>query len=120
MARTNRQEQHSGSSASVGIGFTLDGAQNGLFLNLGVSGNRVNADGDLNISGLQDTSTYAVKGKSLGVAVHPSRLPRCRQRLRQCRQDRHRPRQPLPTKAVQAGRIGRPRPFGHEMPFYKR
>lgn len=122
IAASNRAEQHStnsGSSASVGIGFALGGTQNGFTLNLGVSGNRGNADGEdlthtntrvnagntltldsgadttlrgavasgkqviagvggnLAIESLQDTSTYAVKEKSLGVGLSLCIPPFC-------------------------------------------
>ncbi len=44
---TSQQDSDSkGSSASVGIGFSLGGSRNGFTLDLGVSGNRGEADGD--------------------------------------------------------------------------
>nr|WP_243667226.1 hemagglutinin repeat-containing protein [Pseudomonas brassicae] len=49
LAATNKATQQSdsrGSSASVGIGFAFGGAQNGFTLNLGVAGNRGEADGE--------------------------------------------------------------------------
>lgn len=48
IAAANTAEQHStnsGSSASIGIGFSVGGSQNGFTLNAGVSGSRGNADG---------------------------------------------------------------------------
>ncbi|MBD9398679.1 hemagglutinin repeat-containing protein [Pseudomonas sp. PDM11] len=114
-----QQSDSSGSSASVGIGFALGGSQNGFSLNLGVSGNRGESDGedithsntrvdagntlllqsgrdtnlkgavatgkqvvanvgrDLNIESLQDTSTYKVDEKSMGVGLSLCIPPFC-------------------------------------------
>ncbi|MBD9656688.1 hemagglutinin repeat-containing protein [Pseudomonas sp. PDM12] len=49
LAAADRAQQESdsrGSSASVGIGFSLGGSQNGFSLNLGVAGNRSESDGE--------------------------------------------------------------------------
>ncbi|CAM3889789.1 hemagglutinin repeat-containing protein [Ectopseudomonas alcaliphila] len=114
-----QQSDSSGSSASVGIGFSLGGSKNGFSLNLGVSGNRGESDGedithsnarvdagntlllqsgrdtnlkgavatgkqvvanvgrDLNIESLQDTSTYKVDEKSMGVGLSLCIPPFC-------------------------------------------
>ncbi|WP_446027738.1 hemagglutinin repeat-containing protein [Lelliottia amnigena] len=121
LAASNSNQQQSdsrGSSASVGIGFAL-GTRNGFTLNLGVSGNRGESDGqdithtntrieagntlalqsggdttlkgavatgkqvvadigrDLRIESLQDTSTYKVDEKSMGVGVSLCIPPFC-------------------------------------------
>lgn len=122
LAATNtstQQTDSTGSSASVGIGLSLGGTRNGFTLDLGVSGNRGEADGEdlthtnthidagnqlvmvsggdtnlkgavvsgkqvvmdvggnLNIESLQDTSTYTVDEKSLGVGISLCIPPFC-------------------------------------------
>lgn len=117
---TSQQDSDSkGSSASVGIGFSLGGSRNGFTLDLGVSGNRGEADGDtlthtnshvqagntaslisggdanlrgavvsgqqviadvggdLNIESLQDTDTFKVDEKSMGVGLSLCIPPFC-------------------------------------------
>ncbi|CAM3614901.1 Toxin CdiA [Pseudomonas reidholzensis] len=117
---TSQQDSDSkGSSASVGIGLSLGGSRNGFTLDLGVSGNRGEADGDtlthtnalveagntatlvsggdtnlrgavvsgrqvlayvggdLNIESLQDTDTFKVDEKSMGVGISLCIPPFC-------------------------------------------
>ncbi|WHS59041.1 hemagglutinin repeat-containing protein [Pseudomonas sp. G2-4] len=117
---TDKQDTDSkGSSASIGIGFSLGGTRNGFTLDLGASGSRGQADGDglthtnthvqagnqlllasggdtnlkgavasgkqvladiggdLNIESLQDTNTYVVDEKSLGVGISLCIPPFC-------------------------------------------
>lgn len=114
-----QQSDSRSSSASVGVGFSLGGSQNGFSLNLGVAGSRGESDGtdithsntqvqagnallmqsgrdinikgavasgkqvvanvgrDLNIESLQDTSTYKVDEKSMGVGLSLCIPPFC-------------------------------------------
>lgn len=117
---TSKQDSDSkGMSASVGIGLSLGGSRNGFTLDLGVSGNRGDADGDtlthtntqiaagntttlvsggntnlrgavvsgrqvladvggdLNIESLQDTDTFKVDEKSMGVGISLCIPPFC-------------------------------------------
>ena len=62
---TDKQETDSkGTSASIGIGFSLGGTRNGFTLDLGASGSRGQADGD----GLTHTNTHVQAGNQLLLA----------------------------------------------------
>ncbi len=64
ISATNIAQQYStnsGSSASIGIGFSVGGSQNGFSINAGVSGTRGNANG----SDVSHTNTLIVAGNQL-------------------------------------------------------